>query len=226
MQPVMEAVGSLLPTAAAVALSPFPVIAVVLMLGTPRARSNGPMFALGWLVGLTAVIAIVITVAGGASDPDSSTADTVEWGKVVLGVVFLVMALRQWRKRPRGDEETTMPAWMAAIDGFTPVRSLGLGVALSAVNPKNLVLTMAGAATIARAGLPADEEILAAAIFIVLASTTVVGCVAAYLVATEKVEGPLARLKDFMAKHNTAIMVTVLLLLGLKILGDGLGAIG
>ena len=47
-----EAIGQSLPLAVGVALSPVPIIAVVLMLTTPRARVNGPAFVLGWLVGL------------------------------------------------------------------------------------------------------------------------------------------------------------------------------
>ena len=47
-----EAIGQSLPLAIGVALSPIPIIAVVLMLTTPRARANGPAFVLGWLVGL------------------------------------------------------------------------------------------------------------------------------------------------------------------------------
>ena len=43
----MQTIGDFLPAAVAVALSPIPIVAVVLMLGTPRARSNGPAFALG-----------------------------------------------------------------------------------------------------------------------------------------------------------------------------------
>jgi hypothetical protein len=35
------AIGDILPLAVGVAISPVPVIAIVLMLGTPRARSNG-----------------------------------------------------------------------------------------------------------------------------------------------------------------------------------------
>jgi hypothetical protein len=45
-----EAIGQSLPLAIGVALSPVPIIAVVLMLTT--ARANGPAFVLGWLVGL------------------------------------------------------------------------------------------------------------------------------------------------------------------------------
>ena len=47
-----EVIGDLLPSAVGVALSPVPIVAVILMLGTPRARTNGPMFAVGWVAGL------------------------------------------------------------------------------------------------------------------------------------------------------------------------------
>jgi hypothetical protein len=41
-----EAIGQLLPFAVGVAVSPMPIVAVVLMLVTPRAWSNGPAFLL------------------------------------------------------------------------------------------------------------------------------------------------------------------------------------
>ncbi|HUK72944.1 MAG TPA: GAP family protein [Streptosporangiaceae bacterium] len=47
-----QAIGGSLPLAIGIALSPIPIIAVVLMLTTPRARANGPAFVLGWLLGL------------------------------------------------------------------------------------------------------------------------------------------------------------------------------
>jgi hypothetical protein len=51
----MDVIGDLLPSALAVALSPVPIIAVVLALGAPNARTAGPSFALGWITGLVAV---------------------------------------------------------------------------------------------------------------------------------------------------------------------------
>ena len=133
----------------AVALSPIPIIGVILMLGTPRARTNGPAFALGWVGGLTAVSAVVLLVAGGADDPDSATSTGVDGLQLVLGLLFLVMAARQWRKRPAKGEEATMPGWMSSVEHFTPAKSLGLGLALSAANPKNLALVLAGAVALA-----------------------------------------------------------------------------
>lgn len=50
----------LLPVAAAVALSPIPIIALGLVLGTPTGRRSGPPFALGWVLGLTVVSLIVV----------------------------------------------------------------------------------------------------------------------------------------------------------------------
>ncbi len=50
-----QAIGDLLPSAVGVALSPVPIIAVILMLGTPRARTTGSAFALGWVAGLVIV---------------------------------------------------------------------------------------------------------------------------------------------------------------------------
>ena len=47
-----EAIGQSLPLAVGVALSPMPIIAVVLLLTTPAARRNGPAFVLGWLAWL------------------------------------------------------------------------------------------------------------------------------------------------------------------------------
>jgi hypothetical protein len=44
---VGEAIGQILPLAVVVALSPIPIVGVVLMLSTPRGRANGPAFVSG-----------------------------------------------------------------------------------------------------------------------------------------------------------------------------------
>jgi threonine/homoserine/homoserine lactone efflux protein len=221
-----QAIGAVLPAAVAVALSPIPIVAVVLMLGTPKAKTNGPAFAFGWVAGMVVVSVVVLLASRGASDPDSATATGTNWLEVGFGVVFLVMAAKQWRARPKKGEEPTMPKWMGAIDSFTPARSLLLGAALSAANPKNLVLTAAAASSIAQAGISAGQDVIAVAVFVVIGSVTVVGSVGFYVVATEKAAKPLNSIKTFMADHNNVIMMVILLVLGAKLIGDGIGAIG
>ncbi len=119
-----------------------------------------------------------------------------------------------------------MPKWMATIDSFTAPKSVGLGAILSGANPKNLALTAAAAASIAQAGTSGGQSAIAVAVFVVIGSITVVGPVLFYLVASAKAAGPLASVKEFMSDHNAVIMMVVLLVLGAKILGQGVGALG
>ncbi len=106
------------------------------------------------------------------------------WGKLAIGVLFLAMARRSWRSRPKAGDDPKMPAWMADVDGLGPVKALGLGVALSGLNPKNLALA-AAAAAIAQAGLDAASDTVGIAVFVVLGSVTVVGAVLFSLMRAE-----------------------------------------
>lgn len=216
-----QAIGELLPSAVGVALSPVPIIAIILMLATPRARSNGPAFAAGWIAGLVVVSVVVLLVASDASDPDSGASDGVNWVKVAIGIVFLVLAMREWRGRPRHGEVAEMPTWMSTIDRFTAVRSASLGVVLSAVNPKNLALTLAAAASIAQADLSTGDTTIAVIVFVVISSISVAGPVLWYVIAPRSAAKPLDAIREFMSEHNAVIMFVLFLVLGAKILGDG-----
>ena len=61
--------------------------------------------------------------------------------------------------------------------------------------------------------------------FVAIASISVVGPVVAYLVAPEEAAGALGHLKVFMVDNNAVIVMIVLLLLGAKLLGQGLGGL-
>jgi Sap, sulfolipid-1-addressing protein len=96
----------------------------------PRAGAASAAFGLGWTIGVVAVT-VDTAVARGAdpgSGDDPSTAASVT--NLVLGALLL-LAVRQWRSRPHGDEPATLPSWMTAIDRMTPVKAAGLGGLLS-----------------------------------------------------------------------------------------------
>jgi threonine/homoserine/homoserine lactone efflux protein len=220
-----QAIADLAAPAVAVALSPIPIIAVVVVLSTARARTNGPAFALGWVIGLTAVTTVVVVVAGGASDPDSTSSTAVGWLKVGIGVLFLVLAGRQWHTRPRPGDEPSVPSWMAHLDVMSAPRALGLGLVASGANPKNLALSLAAGAVIAAADLDGGDATIAVAFFVALGSVTVVGSVAFYFLAGRRAGPPLEALKRFMTDNNATIMMVLLLVLGVMVLGDGLSAL-
>lgn len=218
-----EAIGGLLPSAAAVALSPFPIVGVVLVLGTPRARPAGAAFAIGWIFGLAALSAVVVLVLGSGVDP--GTEKGIEWFKVVAGILLLVLAARKWNKRPREGDVVEPPEWMASISSITAPRAALLGAGLSGANPKNLALTLAASASISEAGLDPADSALAILVYVALGSITVAGSVLFFFLSPGRAAGPLAAVGQFMSDNSAVIMMVVLLLLGAKLLGDGLGGV-
>ena len=105
------------------------------------------------MLGLAVVGTLVLVVGrqrGG--DERRRAGDWVGILEIVLGVALLGLAVRQWRGRPKAGETAPLPKWMQSLDRFTPARSLAIGAALAAINPKNLLLTVAAAAAIAQTG--------------------------------------------------------------------------
>ena len=221
-----QAIGQVLSFAVGVALSPIPIIGVVLMLGTPRARANGLAFIAGWVTGLAVVGTAVLLLAGGTDASNSGEPATwVDWLKLVLGVALLLVAVRQWRGRPAEGETAELPAWMPAIDTFKPAKAAGLAVLLAAVNPKNLLLTVGAAAAIAQTGASAGAQAVALAVFVVIGTLGPGAPVALYFALGERSAEKLESLRTWMAAHNAAIMAVLCLVIGAKLIGDAIAGL-
>jgi hypothetical protein len=220
---VGQGISEVLTFAIAVAISPIPIIAVILMLFSARARVNGPAFLIGWVVALAAVSTIVYVVSHDGNVASNSTAsDSVSWGKIALGAVFLLLARRSWRHRPVPGTEPTMPQWMERVDSLKPWEAAGLGAVLAAVNPKNLVLTMASAAGLAQLGLSTSDAIVATAVFVLLASVSIAAPVLYALVGGSKARGSLDSTKAWLGAHNAAVMAALFLVFGVDLIAKGL----
>src|SRR5947209_8718624 len=163
-----NAIGSILPQAIGVAISPVPVIAVILMLFSQRARSNGPAFLVGWVLALAVVGSIVLVLASLGKVSTGGTPSTLAYVlKLLLGLLLLLLSVRQWRSRPKAGEEPKMPKWMATIDTITAGKAFGLAALLVGANPKNLALTLAAALSIAQAGMNGAAPWIALVVFII-----------------------------------------------------------
>jgi threonine/homoserine/homoserine lactone efflux protein len=223
---VGAAIGDILGLAAGVAVSPLPIVAMILVLATPRGRVNGIVFGLGWVLGLAVLGAVVLALAGPADASDGGEPATwTGWLKLLLGVLALLLAVRQWRSRPAPGSEPQMPRWMASIDRLKPGGALGLGALLSAVNPKNGGLTIAAAATIAGAELGGGQQAVVLAVFVLIGSAGVLAPLVVYLVAGEGAARTLDSWKTWAATHNAAVMAVLFLVFGFKLVGDGLAVL-
>lgn len=191
------------------------------MLVSKQARTNGPMFLLGWLAGLALVGVVILLIPGlEASGGEPSTAVGIVKG--VLGVLLLLVGVKSWRNRPAVGEEPKTPGWMEKIDGMTAVTALGMGFLLSGVNPKNLLLTVGGAATITSAGLNASQEYFALVVFVAIASLTILVPVVGYLVLGERGEQAMTSAKDWLIDNNQTVMSVLLLVISVAMVGDAI----
>ncbi|MGW3044517.1 GAP family protein [Kitasatospora sp. NPDC001159] len=216
-----EAIGPMLASAVAVALSPLPLIAVLLILASPRGRTNGLAFTAGWGLGLAAVVAAVLA-AGSALSPDSGRPTWSSWLKLALGAMLLLLAAKQWRDRPRPGHVTAPPTWLLGIDRLTPARSASLAVALVVARPKTLLPAVGGAASIAASPTGAGAKALAAALMVLLGSLGTLLPLAVHRFGNDRSIRTLGEWRAWTAAHNAAIMTAVPLVLGAAYLGDAL----
>ncbi len=218
-----QALGDSLLFAVGIALVPIPIVAVTLMLTTPRARSNGPAFLLGWLIGLEIVGLLVFAVADPANaSSDGEPATWVSALKLALGLLLVALAAKGWRGRPHGDDEPATPNWMGAIEGFGPLKALAAGIVLMAANPKNLILAIGAAAGIAGAGLSKTDETIVWIVFSLTATIGVAVPVVIYFALGDRAGPILDRLKAWMAHNNAVIVGVICLVIGAKLIGDAI----
>jgi threonine/homoserine/homoserine lactone efflux protein len=218
-------IGDILPLAVGIAISPIPIIAAILMLLSPKAKGTSVGFLLGWVIGIVVAVVVFTLRASVLPEQDPDAAKPVSGViKIVLGVLLLLLAIRQWRSRPKPGEEPPLPKWMSAIDDMNAGRGFGLGFLLSAVNPKNLIMAAGAGITIGTGGLTVGEDVIAILVFTLIAASSVAVPVIAYLVASARMAGPLESLRTWLVHNNATVMAVLLLVIGVVVIGKGIGS--
>ena len=214
-------IGDVLPLAIGIAISPIPIIAAILMLFSPRATSTSTGFLLGWILGIVVATAVFTALAGPLKTGGEPSA-VASWIKIGLGVLLVLVGIRQWRGR--GGQHDA-PKWMAAIDDFTFPKALGLGFLLSGVNPKNLIIAAGAGLIIGSSAVGVGGDAAAIALFTVIASSTVAIPVLAHLVAAERMTRPLESLRKWLQDNNATVMATLILVIGAVLVGKGVSGL-
>lgn len=218
-------IGEVLPLALAVAVSPIPIIAAILLLLSPRARGASVGFLLGWVLGVVIVVVLFTLISGSLPEDDGGTSPVVAIVKLLLGVLLLFVALRQWRTRPKEGQPPELPKWMSAIDSVTAVRALLLGLALSALNPKNLAMGISAGVSIGTGGLSGGQVTIAIVVFVLIAISSVAIPVIGFLLASTRLKPALESLRVWLVANNAAVMTVLLLVLGVTSIGKGIASL-
>jgi hypothetical protein len=214
--------GELVPLALVVALSPVSIIpAVVLVLQSDRPRPTGLAFLLGWTVGLVVTTAVFVQVPRLLDGLDQPAPRWSAWVRIAAGAVIIAIGVWRWVTRHRS---AAAPSWLNRLSRITPIAAFGLGFGLIVVNPKVLVMNAAAGLVIGTAawGLPATW--LALVYYSALAASTVAVPTLAYVVAGERVDPALERLKGWMERQHATLIAGILLVVGLLLVFTGIRA--
>jgi threonine/homoserine/homoserine lactone efflux protein len=218
--------GDVFAAAIATAISPVPIVAVILVLFGAHARRNGIFFLLGWVLGLLAVIGLILLV------PDDFGLKPRDWVatagaalRLVFGSFFVGAAFMIWMRRPKHGEERPIPAWASRIANVTAIQALLLAIGLAVVNPKNVVLALSLMVTLLEAQLSPRETRLAVACFVAVGSLTIAVPVFYRLIAGKQADRHLQEWKEWLIHNKATVMFVLLLVMGTIIFGRGVGGL-
>jgi sulfite exporter TauE/SafE len=210
----------LIPLALVVALSPLSIIPAVLVLHSPRPRPTGLAFLTGWLVGLAALTALFLELSsllGGLGDKPPSWAS---WLRIVVGAALILFGAYRWLTRKKAAHT---PKWIQSLSKLTPARAGAAALALTVVNPKVLFICAAAGLAIGTAGLDGATEVwVAVAWYVAVAGSTVALPILAYSVSGDRLDEPLAQLKDWMERQHATLVAIILIVIGLLVLYKGI----
>jgi threonine/homoserine/homoserine lactone efflux protein len=201
-----------------ITLEPIPLTAFLLVLSSKGGVRKGAAFIFGWFASLAIVVAATVLVTGN-KPPKPSTAPSLAAlaVKILIGVVLLAIAVRQWRKMGQPKKPKKTPKWQTGIDNMSPWYAMGLA---PLTQPWGLVA--AGVATIVEAKLSSWQSYIALFLFCLI-STGIYLVLEIYTgFRPEKSQAILTSTRGWIDTHKDQVIIVVSLALGLWLVGKSI----
>nr|WP_255525334.1 GAP family protein [Mycolicibacterium sp. BK634] len=204
-----------------VALSPISLLpALLLVLYSARPRAAGLAFAAGWMAGLAVLTVVFLNVPKllGNSAETSSV-----WQlrlRLVGGAVLMVTGVVVWLRRKKAVRSA---AWLDAIGRWSPTRTGAVGLGFAIVNPKIIVACAAAGLAISAGSLGSIGQSVAVGYFVVVAGSGTLLPVLAHIVAAQRFDRALERLRAWIQQRQAEISAVALVVIGAVLVITGLG---
>lgn len=216
---MIQSISGLLGPAVGIAISPLPIVGLVLILLSNEARKNSLGYTLGWLLGNAGGFLIGALLFSGASDASSDPGMAQIIIKLLLGAGLVFLAVKKFMslKQNAGAAPKT-PKWFDSIATLSIGKAFMLAVILSLVNPKNLALSLAAGTGFAALDQGTTALIINTVVFMILAGVTIMVPTALFFVKGESLKPALDTLQVWLIGHNDIIMAVMLLILGVNVI--------
>ena len=214
---IESALESAMPMAIGLALSPLPVLALLIILMTANARSNALWFLSGWVFGIVSVGGLAYFIPSLIPE-DSSSSGISLWIRFITGIFLLIGAWYQYRKRPNHGEAPRVPGWITRLDDVSARQSIFTGFALSGLNVKNAVFIGGGIIAMITAGVSDFSLGAAFIIFMCIGSTFVILPIVLFYIFGTRAEASLAKARHWLSRHIHSVLALLLLVISLILL--------
>lgn len=202
----------LVPFAVGLAATPAAVAVGIMFLTSNRPVANAVAFAVAFAVVYVVLSTLVLVIVHASPEPliDQRVKAVVT---LVVGLLLLVLAISALRRHDRLDQPRRS-GFMARAEHATPRQACTLGLVLAVVNP-NVPILFAGLATISAAGATVGASVAGVLLLLLGAEIGLLGPVLWYLAGPARATSGLARVKNWLGRHEKAVELAVLVVFGL-----------
>lgn len=219
-------IGDTLPLGVGIALNPIAIVVGILLLAAARSPRNGVAFAIGWISGLTLLLLLVSVLVERWVTADPVNAPRLLAAcKVIAGVFLIAFSVRELWDSTRRGQKVSPPKWMEFIAVAGMGRSAVMGLFLSVVSLKNLILMAAAASVIGQAGLGIRGIVVAVGIFVAICSIGVLIPLLLQLFGGERAANFLDNWGTWLEANVGTITAVVMVLMGANLVGKGISGL-
>jgi len=219
-----ETIVKLTPLIIGSAVVPLQVILIILLLNS---RSQGLAKAICVVAGMTVIrlsqgviFGLILAPKPGETSGKSSVVSTL---LLVLGILLLITAYRQWRNE--GDPDSPPPKWLVMLDSLTLLKAFGMGAGLVLISGKFWVFTLSAIRVIEEAQLGQPSSTVAFLLFVLLAQSLLILAIVVRVIIPERSKSMLETISAWLTRYNRPIVVAVSLVFGIVFLVQGVSGL-
>jgi threonine/homoserine/homoserine lactone efflux protein len=205
-------------------ITPTMIALIVLFLTSTQGMAKSISFILGKYIVYVLFGILCLYLADYISSTNSlhsSTLSVIFF--LIFGLLLIVLAIRTFFGED--DPDTPPPKFMTMLDQLGPLKLFGLGIAICFVQPRFVLLILAGASIISEATLPISESFIAVLVLALLMVWVMLVPVIVFLVMGKHRNDSMKSMRDWLVQHQRIINAVVMSFFGILMIFLGLSHI-
>lgn len=211
-----QIVYQLTPMVVGLLLSPITIAALIMMLMTTRAQSNGLAFIAGWFLGIFGVGLVVISFPG-LGIGDGTPLIYAGHFKIFIALLLIVWAAYKVYRRYYSPNPQT-PRFLQSLDHIKSSRAFGVGLLVSAGNIKNIGFSAAAAVIINQAQIVYPHKLLYLTTYTIVGSISVLVPFSIYFILRHQADPILVTWKTWLIRNHAYVLAGIVVFVAIMLI--------